>query len=124
MLLAGCIPVVFDRQQIDVYTFHMTSQEISSAHYFIDGKDVLMSHRQGVQKTRDHNARNNLHISIPKILLQVSYSDILSMRRAIRRISWKLQYAIPPRNQNLTYTPPQPDALEIILSNLVSSHLV
>ena len=100
MLLAGCIPVVFDRRQIDIYTWHLSPEEIKAIHIFVDIEEAL-----------------TMKILTLDVLTNVSHSSVVAMRSAIKQVAWKLQYALPPPAAS-SWVPPKDDALEIILNKL------
>ena len=109
MLLAGCIPVIFNKKQIDLYKWHLSDEEVTGSHYFIAADDVLLS-----------------KVNVPSILQSISESLVLSMRTMIKHVAWKLQYALPPLiidektiQSPLKWTPPKVDALEVIVSKLM-----
>ena len=103
MLLAGCIPVIFDMRQINLYNLHIENHEIENLCYYFDIKTVLLN-----------------KLNVVTNLLNIPYQEIISKRKSIKKIAWKLQYALPSNKNNSSYVPPIPDALEIIINNLLN----
>ena len=73
------IPVLFDKRQLSLYSLHLTQEEIESCSVYINPEEILY---RGAKAS--------------DILRRIPYSDILYKRRIIRRVSWRLQYSLPP----------------------------
>ena len=116
MLLAGCIPVVFDHRQIDIYRGHLTDEEIKNIHILIDIKEVISKDKQA--------------IDVPKFIASIEWSRVIRMREAIKHVAWKLQYSLPSfdidiyaNNKNRSverWKPSVMDALEVIVDHLMN----
>ena len=118
MLLAGCIPVIFDNRQIDIYKWHINP---------IIAKDIVV--RVDINTINSNNRKqNSLSMSgIINYLSQIPRTSIIYTRKLIKLISWNMQYSIVPigrvydiKNNKLSYwSPPQPDAVDVIIHNVL-----
>ena len=115
MLLAGCIPVVFDHRQIDIYRWHLTDEEIKNIHVLVDIKDVISKDKQT--------------IDVPELIASIKWPRVIEMRQTIKQVAWKLQYSLPNFDVNADgkilnaidrWKPTHVDALEIIIENLMN----
>jgi len=98
-LLLGCIPVVFSPEVLHrVYGWHFSREDGENVALYIPAEDVI-THA----------------VDIPTLLRNVSQYEVAKKQKAIERFAASIQYAFPPTNGTGVWSPPQPDAVDVIL---------
>eukprot|EP01041_Mallomonas_annulata_P008043 gene8043-16489_t len=100
-MLLGCIPVVFTPQLMyRVYTWFFTLEDARATSVYIPMESILKG-----------------GVNIVEALRAIPIDKIKSMQAAIQRLAPSLQYSAPPSTAKV-WSPPFPDAVDIILSKI------
>jgi len=119
MLLAGCIPVIFDTRQISLYKWHIGETIERDISVNIQVKSSALKRKSGKNKKTGERSPLNFN-GLIQTLSMIPDADIIAARRAILSIGWQLQYSIVPSDHTGSWSPPFPDAVDVIVDNVLS----
>lgn len=125
-ILAGCIPVVFDKYTLaNQYPWHIGLNHIEQISVFIPVSDILGSRTKNwkwMKTTITHSQfdEDDGGVDFMEILSQIPPVIIERMQHSIEKLGWSLQYSIPPENASIAnpWSPPLRDGVDIIIENV------
>ena len=132
-LLAGCIPVVFDKYTLeDQYPWHIGVDRIESISVYIpieemigkqatDGADNNSKKRRKKHRKFDELSVGGNLTNFMDHLEQISPDRVKQMQKSIGKIADSLQYSIPPKSasEQKRWQPPFKDSVDIIVEKMI-----
>ena len=134
-ILAGCIPVVFDKYTLeDQYSWHIGIDRFESISVYIPIEEMIGKLRmEGAEATLAPNKKKKKLRKFDELsvggnltnfmdrLEQISPDSIKQMQLSISRIAHSLQYSIPPMSasEEKRWQPPFKDSVDVIIEKML-----
>ncbi len=97
-LLAGCIPVVNDPFTLgDQYTWHISREDVPLMSAEVDPHSLDF---------------------MAELRSKYDFDRIVKMQKRIEQIGMQLQYSLPPAHSSGIWSPPYPDAVDLIVTQM------
>ena len=133
-LLAGCIPVVFDKYTLeDQYAWHVGADRFDSISVYIPIEDMIGNITSGnaegsflLKKRKKHRKFDDFAVvsnltNFMDHLEKITPGRIKEMQQSISRIANSLQYSIPPSSasEEKRWQPPFRDSVDVIIEKML-----